>query len=228
LICIFDNIYQQNKPKARYYTTILRDTPCYTMCWVQNFEEVSYTYELFDNVLRELTKPKPPELVANWQMLPPDVVNIVLELLEQYNFQFYTNNFMRIDTIPNSATIIHHYPLGTHVEKKTYRFVGTPPVDTSSKFITPEVVLHKQSLPFIVDFIGQELEKRNVKSVDSCIKPSKMKCKYVKNIVTDAYVNTIIQMRWGREWNGVCSSRTPCKSLLEGGKECLEWILDHQ
>jgi hypothetical protein len=200
------------------------------MCWVQNFEEVSNNYELFDKVLHELTKPKPKprELVANWKVLPPDIVNVILDILEQYNYEFYTNNFVRIDTITNSYTKTTQYPLGTHVERVVYRFVGTPPVDISSKFITPEVVLHKQSLPFIVDFIGQELEKRKQKSVDGIIKPSKMKCKYVKNIVTHAYINTINQMRWGLEWNGVCSTHSVGKCMLEGAKENLQWILDHQ
>jgi hypothetical protein len=200
------------------------------MCWVQNFAEVSNNYELFDKVLHELTKPKPKprELVANWQMLPPDVVNIVLELLEQYNYQFYTNNFVRIDKIQNSYIVTTPHFDGAWLERRWVRFVGTPPVDTSSKFITTEMVLHKQSLPFAIQYIAQELEKRRQRSGDGVIKPSKMKCKYVKNIVQHCYIGAINTMRWGKLFEYGCSPQNLGKTTIEAGQENLQWILDHE
>ena len=165
------------------------------------------------------------KLVANWKMLPPDIVNIILQFVEQYNFEWYCNNFIRIDKITNSYIKTTHTPHFTSRERITVRYVGTPPVDTSSKFITPEVVLHKQSLPFSLTYIAQELEKRKQKSVDGNIKPSKMKCKYVKNIVQHAYIASINIRRWDSPWAaGGCRPHNVGKTILEAGEENLEWI----
>ena len=121
------------------------------------------------------------QLTANWSILPPDVVDIILDLLKQINFEFHTHNFQRIDKIPNM------------------RFVGTPPQFWISKHITKAVIAHKQSLPKTLEYIATELEKRKQKSVDGNIKPSKMKCKYVKNIAEWTLAGVIYQNK--TEWN---------------------------
>jgi hypothetical protein len=163
------------------------------MCWVENFEEVSHNYELFDKVLHELTKPKPRELVANWQLLPRDLVNIVLELLDQYNYQFYTNNFTRIDSIPNYTLENYVCKIQGAIQVNVWtRLIGTPPIPTN-KYITDQVVAHKQSLPFNLEYISRELEKRRHKSVDGNIKPSKLKFKYIKSVVKHNYNGALRQ-----------------------------------
>jgi len=130
---------------------------------------------------------KPLQLTANWAMLPPDVVDIILDLLKQINFEFYVNNFQRIDITRNvvkrclDCWTPQDMRWSRPQIKVVNRFVGTPPC-VDKKYITKEILQHKQTLPYAIKEISNELEKRKQKSVDGNIKPSKMRCKYIKNI----------------------------------------------
>jgi len=141
------------------------------------------------------------QLTANWSILPPDVVDIILDLLKQINFEFHTHNFQRIDKIPN---VIQNFDTHTdrfgqnwtHTNYYLKRIAGSPPQFYVSKYLTKPVKAHKQSLPNTLKYIAQELEKRKQKSVDSNIKPSKMKYKYVKNITDHILAEVIYQNKY--------------------------------
>jgi len=134
-------------------------------------------------------------LKANWKMLPPDIVNVILDILEQYNYQFYSNMFARIDELPNYTleSRVCKVQGVIHGCKVWRRLIGTPPVPTN-KYITDQVVAHKQSLPYNLEYITHELEKRKHKSVDGNIKPSKLKFKYIKKVVTHNFNGALGQL----------------------------------
>ena len=205
------------------------------MSWVENFEEVSNNYQLFDKVLQELTKPvttltelkQSKTLKPNWKRLPPDVVNLILDILEKYNIEFYTNLHIRIDTITNTSILTTHHDGWTSMERKWYRFIGTPPVDVNNKYVTTEMVLHTQSLPFSIKYIVKELEKRNLMSLDGNIKPSKMKCKYIKNIVQHTFMAATSQMYYGWQVENGGSHNIGNKTIKDHQKR-LDYIKSRQ
>ena len=162
---------------------------------------------------------KPLQLTANWVMLPPEVVDIILDLLKQINFEFYVNNFIRIDTILNVVDSVEHRTDGMgywehRYEKTVKRFVGTPPVK-NNKYITKGVIAHKQSLPNTLKYIAYELENRKQKSVDGNIKPTKLRCKYVKNIANHVLTAVIAQNKVGRNIDfGIRTYKVMPKDLI--------------
>ena len=122
----------------------------------------------------------PKKLKANWKMLPPDCVNIILDILDKYNFEFYVNRYLRVDKLPHSLATLINRPQTVAIENKLQRLPYTPPISWN-KYIDPGVCLHLTTLTHNLKTIFQELQKRKHISVDSNIKPSKMRFKYIKN-----------------------------------------------
>ena len=119
-------------------------------------------------------------LKADWGVLPQDVVDQILELLDKYNREFHINRIIRIDQIQRWAITP-----GVALEQSAPLWVRTmrnaPPV-SYTKYISRGALNHYDCLLTTLRLVKQALIKRKIISGDSNIKPSKLKYKYCKQI----------------------------------------------